>query len=245
MDSKRDGQGDSRLKTLSSQKEHDTEKDPRILDFTSCKFNPSAVLSSENRTKVKIPCPNAKTFNNIAEYSNKTFGRKASNNNNVTTAPIERKFTAEQIAATIKPERKKKDISTVLSRMMCSMTVEDDVEQKEKKPEVTEAVQRERSSCGPIHVLHEAKGKRVRMMIRRRKFGPIDSQFAWMTGLLIAFDKHHNLILHDVDEFVSKKSSVMTTPVQDEKDHKERRRRHIKRIFLRGDSIQIISIDSK
>jgi small nuclear ribonucleoprotein (snRNP)-like protein len=238
---------------VSTSSQQPDANDPRILDFTSTKFNASVALSPENRRNLKLPVPNAKTFNNIAEYSNKTFGRKTSNSNAVTAAPIERKFTAEQIAAVAKPEPKKKEINTVLTRMICSLNViqkddKEDVKDRQITIDELEMTTNDtpkspsgHKSCGPIHLLHEAQGKRVRILIRRRKFGPSDSQFSWMTALLIAFDKHHNVILHDVDEFISKKSSVMTTLHEDDK---EKRKRHIKRVFLRGDNIQIISIDS-
>ena len=214
------------------------DEDPCIIDLTSRKFNPKAALSSSHRQQVLscLPCPSAKTFNNIAEYSSKTFGKKAVSKSSVTDVPLERKFTQEQIEACRPRERKVREYTTVLTRMKCPNQVVSYPE--EKKEPLKEG---NTTSCGPMHVLHESVGKRIKVLIRRRKFGPKDCQFSWLTAQLIAFDKHHNLILNDIDEVVTKCSS--TTTFEDQE--KLTRKRHLKRMFLRGDSVQIISKDNE
>lgn len=145
-----------------------------------------ALLSDFN---VILPCPNAKTFNNLAEYFSKTFGKNKNDKQLLDAAKCEIPILSakERFAKFIKPKLEdepssiqsvsKKKLSTVLSKM-------DDAEFK-----------------GPISLLHKSLNCRVKVFVRRRKhdnFGT--ARFAWLSGLLIVFDKHFNLVLSDVEE---------------------------------------------
>jgi len=191
------------------------------LDLTSKNFDASTALG-DHKTRQEVlsllPCPSAKTFNNLNEYSIKTF-KKDVCPVTPSSLPLQRQFTQEQVDA-VKAVKKRKPMSNVLTRMQCLV-----------------------KCCGPMHVLHQSIGRRILILIRRRKFGPPDSQFSWLSALLVAFDRHQNLVLHDVLETVSKLRPKSETRLQSEQE-KGRRKRHFKRLFVRGDSIQVVSMTS-
>ena len=184
----------------------------KSFDFMGESFDPEAVLRDREKGLKGLPCPNAKTFNNLNEYSNKTFKKTATVSQRREAEP-ERKFTAEQVAACVRPERVVREQKTVLTRMQ--------------------------SQTGPLQLLSRSLGLRIRIRIRRRKAGPPGSQFACLTGLLIAFDKHFNLILSDVDEVISLMSHKRPGVAQECVQQKDR---HVSRLFVRGDSVLIVSL---
>lgn len=195
--------------TMSASQSGDHQKS---FDFTGESFDAQAVLRDKERGLKGLPCPTAKTFNNLDEYSKKTFKKTAAISQRRDAQP-ERKFTSEQVAACVKPERVIRDQKTVLTSMQ--------------------------SQSGPLQLLTRSLGHRIRIRIRRRKAGPPGSQFASLTGLLVAFDKHFNLILSDVDEVISlmsHKSPGMRQECVQRKD------RHVSRLFVRGDSVVIVSL---
>lgn len=182
------------------------------FDFTGESFDAGAALCDREKGVKSLPCPNAKTFNNLNEYSNKTF-KKAQTQSQRRDAEPERRFTAEQVAACVRPEPVQRQVQTVLTRMQ--------------------------STTGPMHLLTRCMGLRISIRIRRRKAGPPGSQFACVTGLLVAFDKHLNLILRDVDEVISLMSHKQPGLMQQCIHQKER---HVSRLFVRGDSVVIVSL---
>lgn len=181
-------------------------------DFTAETFDASIALHDRENGLKSLPCPNAKTFNNLDEYSNKTFKKTPVLNQRREPEP-ERKFTAEQVAACARPERPEREVKTVLTRMQ--------------------------SATGPLHLLTRSMGLRIMVRIRRRKAGPPGAQFACLTGLLVAFDKHFNLILRDVDEVI-RLMSHKDQGVRQECIHQKER--HVNRLFVRGDSVVIVSL---
>lgn len=189
-------------------------EDLKCFDFVGESFEAGAVLRDREKALKRLPCPNAKTFNNLNEYSNKTFKKTATVSQCRQPLP-ERKFTAEQVAATVRPEPVVREVPTVLSRM--------------------------RSQTGPLQLLTRSIGLRIRVRIRRRKAGPPGSQFACLTGQLVAFDKHFNLILSDVDEHI--RFRLMSHQQSDVTEQSMRQTdRHHSRLFVRGDSVVIVSL---
>lgn len=188
------------------------EEDLKSFDFIGESFDAEAVLRNREKGLKCLPCPNAKTFNNLNEYSNKTFKKTATGSQHREPEP-QRKFTAEQVAACVRPERVVREQKTVLNQMQ--------------------------TQSGPLQLLSRSIGLRIRIQIRRRKAGPPGSQFACLTGMLVAFDKHFNLILSDVDEVIRLMSHKETGVAQQCIQQKER---HVSRLFVRGDSVVIVSL---
>ena len=173
------------------------------LDFTGPLFDPVFALQNTKQALQSLPCKNAKTFNNLDEYHKKTFVRNVNNPKEEPVGEPERKFTQQQIDACSKPSKFKwKDPPDIVSKMD--------------------------KSTGPLSLLKNCLGQRVRLSIRRRKFGPQLSQCEEVFGQLVAFDRHLNLILLDVDRVINIKRKGGTI---------EKRERHTNQLFLRGDNI--------
>jgi small nuclear ribonucleoprotein (snRNP)-like protein len=104
---------------------------------------------------------------------------------------------------------------------------------------------------GPFCVLHTAfvKRQRIRVLIRY-----VNGIRGTLTGYLLAFDKHFNMILRDVDEVYSpcisssnlsnierelrrRQSAVMNN---DEKHEWNVRERHMKQMMVRGDNVVLV-----
>jgi small nuclear ribonucleoprotein (snRNP)-like protein len=184
-----------------------SDNDP--IDFTSPQFDAAKALADSNAAK-RLPCPNAKTFNNLDQYFQKTFKKQVPIHQRTTT--IDRQFTEQQKIACLKPVRESnRQHTNVLSKM--------------------------NRESGPLTLLSNRLGKRVRILIRRRKVGPLLSQFAWLNALLAAFDKHLNLVIYDVDEMIRIKH-VKSTGITFDK-----RERHSKQLFVRGDNVIIVSLN--
>lgn len=181
-----------------------TPSNPRVFDFTSEHFQARDALAHPTESLSRLPEPRAKLFNNISEYANKTFKKSAieacSKKSKVDLDPpvIERKFTQEQINALV-PTKKPKQPENVLTLM--------------------EKVE------GPLALLKRSLGKTVRvLMMKRKSCHKSRLKVSWISARLIAFDKHFNLILHNVIESVPEST-------QDVCD----------RLFLRGDSVVAVS----
>lgn len=105
--------------------------------------------------------------------------------------------------------------------------------------------------AGPLARLHVFRKQRVRVVIRY-----VNAIRGTLTGILVAFDKHMNMILRDVEEdysmrpYDSEKSNV---EIEVERQHKKSgkiccaeeewfgRKRSMKNILVRGDNVVIIS----
>jgi len=212
MDDKNGNERNSSQLQLKDEHKNTDKSHPsrNALDFTSSAFDPVEALSNYLTAIKFLPCPNVKTFNNLDEYSKKTFKRQEDQPCEVPGAQPRRQFTAEQRAACANRIRSAQPSSTVLTRM--------------------------ENVSGPLDLFHRAKGLRIKLLIRRKKGGPEDSQFSWLSALLIAFDKHFNLILNDVDEVISVHRDRLLS-----NDSRQQRHRHCHRLFVRGDSVVIVS----
>lgn len=190
-------------------------------DFVSESFDAVLCLKNPRVALPKLPYPNAKIFNNLDEYYKKTFKRSQSmTGKKLSLAAPEysmpdRKFTAQQISECslnkIKYNQSKKEF-------------------KEPKNVLTI------NSTGPQSLLSKCMGKRIRLMIRRRRGGPLLSQFSWISCLLVSYDKHFNLIVFDSDEVIQyKKGHSDNCCIQ-------KLERHSSKLFIRGDNLVLISL---
>lgn len=183
------------------------------LDFTSPHFNASKALTDKDASQ-RLPCPNAKTFNNLDEYYKKTFQRQIPIGQRSSSFKIDRQFTEEQKAACLKP-----------------------VATSDGNDHLTNVLTNMKREVGPLTLLSNCLGKRIKVLIRRRKVGPLLSQFAWLSALLIAFDKHFNLVIYDVDETIRIKRVTSTQTTFETKE------RHSKKLFVRGDNVILVSLN--
>ena len=85
---------------------------------------------------------------------------------------------------------------------------------------------------GPNNLLLKCLNKRIKVLIRRRRSVKLFSErFGWVSGLLIAFDKHHNLCMTDVDEKYQR---------LDQNNETIDVCNHMKQLFIRGDNVVVI-----
>jgi small nuclear ribonucleoprotein (snRNP)-like protein len=105
---------------------------------------------------------------------------------------------------------------------------------------------------GPLSLLYTAftKRQRVRVVIRY-----VNGIRGTLTGFLIAFDKHFNMILRDVDEVYSPRNVSLEALSNVERELKRRqsagksdqchgewhvRKRHMKQMMVRGDNVVLV-----
>jgi len=89
----------------------------------------------------------------------------------------------------------------------------------------------ERNSLGPLSLVKSCfvEKKRVKVWIR----GAVTVK-GTCTGFVIAFDKHLNLVLMDVEEVVRKPRAKYSK-------HMETKTRHIPQLFIKGDNVVMVS----
>lgn len=202
--SREEKEEDAKASSSPSTATRGTPLDSKRFDFTSEHFRAQDALSHPAEGLNNLPEPRAKLFNNISEYANKTFKKSAieacskKSNSTLSQPVIERKFTQEQIDALV-PTKKPKEPENVLTLM-------DKVE-------------------GPLALLKRSLGQTVRILVMKKKSSQASRlRVSWVSARLIAFDKHFNLILHNVIE-------VIPSVSQEACD----------RLFLRGDSVIAVS----
>ena len=186
------------------------------VDFESESFDPNAALSSDDDS-IKLPVPNAKIFNNLDEYFLKSFSQiKSLKPPKSPPKEIKRNFdriliaSGSQSSSASQSSLRRRELPTILTRM--------------------------KQSSGPMSILYKSLNNRINILIRRRKASPIFSgRFARLNGLLIAFDKHCNLVMSDVDEKYQKYKSKTDLTVVHVNNH-------VNQLFIRGDNVILISL---
>lgn len=188
------------------------------LNFESECFNALQVLTVEEKL-IKLPVEKAKLFQNLVEYENKSFPKKS----NILLKSEKKEETKEEVK---KPRE-----------MPYSGGYELPFVSKPRK-ELKNVLTKMYDNDGPISLLSKCLNKRIRVILRRRKL-TIDNcdTFATLFGHLVAFDRHFNIILKDVQEFVK----ILN---QDNLKSKNAfpRERSLKFIFIRGANVVLISM---
>lgn len=229
------------------------------FDARSCLYAPSDLVT--------LPVPNAKTFNNLAEYHRKAFGSQTKDAKGKVIdekpATAEERFKQwsslkanrpefEEELRKRKRERPRKLFQNVLTKMNHTVNAmppniqsEDGNEGKVQNSHHLETLK------GPLSVLYNGINKPIKILIRRRRrpmsFICSKSQekvpshqsnspsgnFSWISGTLIAFDMHLNLVLYD---------TVETLKIEDPRDQSIIQYNIPKtKLFLRGDSIVLVT----
>jgi small nuclear ribonucleoprotein (snRNP)-like protein len=141
------------------------------LDVTSDSFDPLAAIYSNEC----VPDPSAPVLNNVEAFISKYSGRGRG-----------------------QPQKKRTEIQPGVSKPQRQFTKEQmPVPGKNKYKEKTLVAYMEKQKEGPMSVLQSCieKGQRVKVTVRK-----LDGVRGTCIGFLVAFDKHWNLALVDVDE---------------------------------------------
>ncbi|XP_076075649.1 uncharacterized protein LOC143046391 isoform X2 [Mytilus galloprovincialis] len=163
-----------------------SENIPEELDLTSPNLNPLKALYSEN---VYLPHKNPTTFNNLAEYENVVIKGNITSNRGKGRGKKVPKATR---TTTIKPHAETEGVNT-------QETDENTAKMLARRKKMNRNVLTRMSEIdeGPLTILKKAVEKQHRIKVWTR------SAVTWRgycKAYLIAFDKHFNLALMDVDE---------------------------------------------
>lgn len=166
-------------------KEVQDEKIEIALD--SEEMNAELALFGGDKYSVKLPVPEAKAFNNLAEYYSKTFAKKIESTSKL----------------------KKECIDSIYNRFS-KWKPEIYTATEKREVQLTSVFDKMQFAVGPLCILHQSLCKPVRIMVRRRKNCLLrEERFGFVTGTLEAFDKHTNLALKNVcEEFVHRNAST-------------------------------------
>ncbi|XP_071128356.1 U7 snRNA-associated Sm-like protein LSm11 isoform X2 [Mytilus edulis] len=163
-----------------------SENIPEELDLTSPNLNPLKALYSEN---VYLPHNNPTTFNNLAEYENVVIKGNITSNRGRGRGKKVPKATR---TTTIKPHAETEGVNI-------QETDENTAKMLARRKKMNRNVLTRMSEIdeGPLTILKKAVEKQHRIKVWTR------SAVTWRgycKAYLIAFDKHFNLALMDVDE---------------------------------------------
>ncbi|KAI2805486.1 hypothetical protein RDWZM_008742 [Blomia tropicalis] len=194
----------------------------KVIDLADEVIDPNEVLFNDN-VVVNVPAPEAKTFNNLAEYYSKTFGKK--NEEKFEQNINERLNTAstsmERFANFKLKQNDETEVPRMKRRTKSNLCIFDKMNQ----------------STGPLSILYRSMGKQLKIFVRRRKIcSSKEERFSWLTAHLVAFDRHLNLALQDVVETFShqlnSKHSVMI-------------QKRTRQMLIRGDNVVLVTIPSE
>ena len=158
------------------------------LFLDSEEFDPNLALFGGENYSVQVPVPEAKVFNNLAEYYSKTFPKKSESSAKESHTNVARfsKWTSRGVDNT---EKRAYNPISVFDKMKLSK--------------------------GPISILYCSLNNQIKVLVRRRKNCFLrEERFCWINGTLLAFDKHFNLALKDVCEQFTHRDNVKETIVK-------------------------------
>lgn len=223
--------GSEPIPSSSSKEEYDCR-----VDFFSDKFDPLVALQTPN---LKVPCPSAKTHDNIEKYDSQ---QKRLQNMLPQRQPvvrqvnkdieIQRAWLPHQLPVQVKNVRNYTDFFTKMSTIN-----------------------------GPLSYLKECVDKRLQVKVFTRNASDIRG---YCLGYLVVFDKHWNVLLQDVTEVWTrkKKRKLLPTPsgitneniqrpsnvvvpkitITDSTKKTQTCQRSVKQLLIRGEQIAIISV---
>lgn len=168
-------------------------------------MDPKLVLFGDDNISVKIPVPNAIVFNNLDEYYKNAFNKK----------------NAEQ-------KIKNKNAGNPSNKVRENIAFNIKSKGRPKLPDVIQKM----NNQGPLSILYTSIKRQIKVLIRRKKLCSFNERFVWLTGELVAFDKHFNIILKNSLETYRKKTSAV--------DQYRIINKKSEQTFIRGDNVVII-----
>ena len=200
------------------------------LDHTSSSYDPLLSIYSNE----EVPDQSAPIFNNVEEFVKKYEGQQM-----------------DQKPGTSKSS-KKKEVTSTTSRQF---TVEQMPVQGPKKKEKNLLTFMESQKLGPMAILQKCVVNQTRIKVHVRK---LDGIRGTCLGILIAFDKHWNLAMMDVDETFNRRRNPRPEINHDKKLSRTEKvgdstirvlkirrstelcQRHVPQIVLRGEHVAFV-----
>ena len=202
------------------------------LDHTSTAFDPLLSIYSNE----EVPDQSAPIFNNVEEFVKKYEDQHL-----------------DQKPSTSKSS-KKKEVSASSSSSR-QFTAEQMPVQGPKKKEKNLLTYMESQKNGPMAILQKCVANQTRIKVQVRK---LDGIRGTCTGTLVAFDKHWNLAMMDVDETFNRRRNPRPEIDHDKKFPKTEKvgdstirvlkirrstelcQRHVPQIVLRGEHVALV-----
>lgn len=174
----------------------ESQRDSKLLDFTSARFDalyalnsPEGIVMEANPTTFSGPM--AQKLDNISKF---------------------RVLLPECDPQRLEPKSMHKNILSAPKKIVTNTQNAEETTKIKKIPMFLSMASRyENKNSGPLSVLYSivANRQRARVMVRY-----VDCVRGTLTGYLIAFDKHFNMILKDVDEVYSGRVTRHTEAVE-------------------------------
>ncbi|XP_046855807.1 probable ATP-dependent helicase PF08_0048 [Xenia sp. Carnegie-2017] len=181
------------------------------LDFTSPSFN---ALKALHDKYLQPPVPNARIFNTIKEYARslETEKNDLSHKKSTTNVRSESKARTKSIKLRNRDPRKLEHLMKVKSRTD-GVIEKVAMLEKTKKSKQLNVLDRMESKLnqGPFSILYNCVEKKIKLKVWTRNLKGLRGL---SVGYLIAFDKHMNLAMMDVDEMFVVEEIVVTDPVE-------------------------------
>ncbi|KAL3877714.1 hypothetical protein ACJMK2_035379 [Sinanodonta woodiana] len=157
------------------------------LDLTSPKFNP---LKSLYAAYPKIPCPRAKLYNNVAQYESFMQGKDSESQKQKRPSKPQHPGLVAHKAAALARE-------AVLKSRIAEQPKDETRRKKMRRLNVLTLMEKHGVSKGPLSLLFHCVKDKLQILVVVR--GAVSIR-GYCKGYLIAFDKHFNMALLDVDE---------------------------------------------
>ncbi|KAK3580708.1 hypothetical protein CHS0354_005712 [Potamilus streckersoni] len=166
---------------------YSSTKSSEELDLTSPKFNP---LKSLYAAHVNIPCPEAKLYNNIAQYESFMKGKDAeSQKQKRPSKPHHPGLIAYKAAAQAR--------EAVMKSRSEDGSKNDNRRKRMQRSTIFTLMEKHGASKGPLSLLFRCVRDKLQILVVVR--GAVSVR-GYCKGYLIAYDKHFNMALLDVDE---------------------------------------------
>ncbi|CAB3382463.1 Hypothetical predicted protein [Cloeon dipterum] len=185
-------------KIPSSSSEETSESSGDDLDIYSLKFDAKKALSLGKAFLKRLPHPNTKKLNNLAQYKYVASASPDPDDfvENMKNA-LKKKPLSKKSKDYVPPEA---DLPITRKFLPSQMPISRPSKESKKKKNLLDRME---LAKGPLAKLVEYREKKIRVMIKTRNIyiGTND-----MVAYIVAFDKHWNLALTDVEEtFIRKK----------------------------------------
>ncbi|XP_028413218.1 uncharacterized protein LOC114536061 [Dendronephthya gigantea] len=190
------------------------------LNFMSASFNPLLALYSKN---LQPPFPNARILNTICEYAKSLKEVKNEEKDNDVANRL--KNIAENRLAKLR--NRKRDPSKLEHLMKVKsqtdgivekVTMLEKAKRKGKQMNVLERMEVKYKE-GPLSVLYNCIEKKAKLKVWTRRLNGLRGV---CVGYLVAFDKHMNLAMMDVDEMFAIEEEVIVDPAEEMMESLER-----------------------